>query len=247
MQIYAISDVHGYYYEMLETLEKAGYDASNENCLLIVCGDVTDRGPYPDKVIRFLYELLPSGRLILIRGNHEDLFEAACMRRRCLAHDLSNGTLGTILSLNNLSSTLDLTEYHFGEAYRQMCPILNAMVDFYETRHYVFCHAWIPVISTEDGPIFDKNWRNSSDWRTARWLNPFEMGKKGLFPEKPVICGHWHSSAGFAQKEGRSEFGSDAKYDIFYGEEGKFIAIDACTARSGKVNCLVIEDDLLEE
>ena len=55
--------------------------------------------------------------------------------------------------------------------------------------------------------------------------------------------GHWHCSAGWAESEGRSEFGKDAKFDPFYGDG--FIAIDAATAHTGKVNVVVIEDEVM--
>jgi hypothetical protein len=42
------------------------------------------------------------------------------------------------------------------------------------------------------------------------------------------------------------EFGEGADFSPYYYDD-KLIAIDACTAYSGKVNVLVLEDDFLEE
>ena len=72
MKYFVISDVHSYYYEMIDALNKAGFDPLNENHTLISLGDITDRGVWPNEVINYLMSL---DRKILIRGNHEDLLE----------------------------------------------------------------------------------------------------------------------------------------------------------------------------
>ena len=59
------------------------------------------------------------------------------------------------------------------------------------------------------------------------------------------MFGHWHCSAGWAKKEGRSEFGADAKWDIYKDDEQKIIGLDRCTAYTGQVNVLVLEDNFL--
>ena len=58
---------------------------------------------------------------------------------------------------------------------------------------------------------------------------------------KTVVCGHFHTSYGHSKFERKcTEFGEDADFSPFYAEG--IIAIDGCTAHSGKVNCIVIED-----
>ena len=78
---------------------------------------------------------------------------------------------------------------------------------------------------------------------SERLCNPFDMAAKGFNQtKKTLVFGHWHCSTGWAQAEGRSEFGKNAKFNPFYGDG--FIAIDSCVAHSKKVNVLVIEDNL---
>jgi hypothetical protein len=93
---------------------------------------------------------------------------------------------------------------------------------------------------------FRPDWREVSEeeWQDSRWGNRFELAEQGLLPDKTVVFGHWHCSTGWAKAEGCSEFGDDAKFEPYYGDG--FIAIDACTAHSGKVNVLVIEDEFME-
>ncbi len=239
MKIFAVSDVHGFFTEMKTALDEAGFDPENENHWLFVLGDVIDRGREPEQMIDYLLSL---PRKVLIRGNHEDLFESACQRRLCLSHDIHNGTLQTIIDLNNPPPADRLTEYHFTEAYRKTRPLLNAMVDYAETENYIFTHAWLPTPRLLEDELASPDWRNAEadHWHKARWCNPFEIAP--LDPqEKTVVFGHWHCSVGWAKKENRSEFGPDARFDTFFGDG--YIALDACTVHTRKVNCLVIEDN----
>ena len=128
------------------------------------------------------------------------------------------------------------------------------MVDYFETKNYIFVHSFVPLIYTDSfPPYYIKNrkmfkmddWReaNKQQWETARWGNPFDLAKRGLLPDKTLVFGHWHCSTGWAETEGRNEFGNDAKFNPFYGDG--FIALDACVAHTGKINCIVLEDEFL--
>ena len=58
--------------------------------------------------------------------------------------------------------------------------------------------------------------------------------------DKTIICGHWHTSFGHSTIDhAGSQFGPDANFRPFYGTG--IIALDACTAVSGFVNCIVVE------
>ena len=60
-------------------------------------------------------------------------------------------------------------------------------------------------------------------------------------PAKTVICGHYHASYGHSViNDTCSEYGADADFSPFYADG--IIAIDACAAASGKINCVVVED-----
>ena len=131
------------------------------------------------------------------------------------------------------------------------------MVNYVETKNYIFVHSWIPLINKDGLPAhytrgrsfaFNPDWRNASqkEWEDATWGNPFDVAEKGLNQtDKTIVFGHWHSSTGWAKAECRSEFGDDAKFDPYHGDG--FIAVDACTAHSGKCNVLVLEDEFLED
>ena len=58
---------------------------------------------------------------------------------------------------------------------------------------------------------------------------------------KTVVCGHFHCSYGHCHYENKgSEFGEDADFSPYIAPG--IIAIDACTAYSRKMNCVVIRD-----
>lgn len=59
--------------------------------------------------------------------------------------------------------------------------------------------------------------------------------------DKTIVCGHWHASYGHSRIEERgSEFGPDADFTPYIAPG--IIAMDACTAQSGFVNCVVIDE-----
>ena len=85
------------------------------------------------------------------------------------------------------------------------------------------------------------SWREADreQWNQARWFNGMDAAQTAD-ENKTIVCGHWHASYGHSKYEHKgSEFGEDADFSPYYGPG--IIAIDACTAFSGKVNCLVIE------
>lgn len=112
-----------------------------------------------------------------------------------------------------------------------------------EKQHYVFTHGWIPSIPNRDKSYsYISSWREADreQWNQARWFNGMDAAQTAD-ENKTIVCGHWHTSYGHSKYEHKgTEFGEDADFSPYYGPG--IIAIDACTAFSGKVNCLVIED-----
>ena len=69
-----------------------------------------------------------------------------------------------------------------------------------------------------------------------------EAAHCGVIEEgKTIVCGHWHCSYGHSQYEDDGgEFDNNPNFKPYYGNG--VIAIDGCTAFTGKVNCIVIDD-----
>ena len=243
-----ISDVHGFYNEMMDALNKVNFNSKTD--FLVSLGDEIDRGPDPDKVIDYLMSL---SKTIFIKGNHTSLFEECVKRHYPHDHDYSNGTFQTILDLAPHTKTFaDACDV----AYEKMKPFINSMVNYFETKNYIFVHSWIAVNNDDGLPYyytrnrkfsFNPDWRNAhySDWEAARWGNPYDMAARGLLPDKTVIFGHWHTSWPRYQYNGEPEWGKNADFGPYFGDG--YIGIDACCAHSGKINVLTMEDEFLDE
>ena len=257
MKYYVTADVHGYFTELKTALAEQGFFDDPVPRKLVVLGDLYDRGTEALQLQAFILDLLAKDQVILIRGNHEDLTldllhnwnRKSYLQRN---HHL-NGTVDTVCQLTGVSERDVFTQPdEVGKAFLQsplIQTIIPAMVDYFETEHYIFVHGWIPctpisLSSTEKEYVPIPDWRNASKelWDKARWINGMEAAHGGIVePGKTILCGHWHCSFGHANYEHNgSEFEYDANFAP-YRADG-IIALDACTALSGKVNCIVIED-----
>ena len=248
MKYYVTADVHGFYSELRKALTEAGYFSDEEPHKLIILGDLFDRGQEAKLLQQFVLELMEKDEVILIRGNHEDLFVDMVTSGDGiqLRHHVLNGTYSTALQLTDFDMAMaDIRPHDFAEA-AQNTPyfrkIIPSMIDYYETDHFVFVHGWIPCIRNRDGYSYYSVWRNASakEWAEARWYNGIDAAVTAQ-EEKTIVCGHWHTSYGHCKYEKKcSEFGDDADFTPY--QAPGIIAMDACTARSGFVNVLVLED-----
>lgn len=131
--------------------------------------------------------------------------------------------------------------------------IIPKMIDYYETANYIFVHGWIPCkFYRSDGKYvfvsYQSDWRqaDSERWKVARWANGIKCAcsRKITEPYKTIVCGHYHSSYGhYKYGDAAEEFGEGADYSPYIAKG--IIAIDACTALSGKVNCIVLDDNFV--
>lgn len=242
MKYFVSSDVHGHFNEWQFRLNNSGFDLENPNHMIVLCGDLFDRGRQPKQIIDFI--LAHKDKVILIRGNHEDLMQEMIDRNHNTSADLHNGTAYTIV---DLYPEWQVSEFDLKAIANKtgLQEVLDLCIDYFETKNYIFVHSWIPVI--EDCYLYDINWRTAEKtrWEKARWVNPLEMTEYELFePNKTIVFGHWHCSA-FWNRENPEEykqFGSNANFNPFINKN--YIAIDACTTRSKKVNVLIIEDEI---
>lgn len=247
MKLFCCSDLHSYYTATKKALDEVGFDKDNPEHWLIVCGDCFDRGGESEEVLRFLMSL---ERKVLVKGNHDTLLEECCMREFPYSYDISNGTKRTISDIGDEGmgypfDTCCERTWNKTAAYRAF------LVNYFETENYIFVHSWIPTkLTYANGKVhyYDEAWRAASGqaWDEAMWVNPFEFAEVGLNKTgKTIVFGHWHCSRGWAKVEGRSEFGEDARWDPYINEEQNIIGLDTCTAYTGKVNVLVLEDNFL--
>lgn len=269
MRYFVVSDIHSYFTELMNALNEKGFDETNNNHKLVVCGDLMDRGDESYELQQYIMRLINNDKAILIRGNHEDLMMDLLNKIEeyyeyiVFTHHCKNRTVHTALDLTG-KEMFDIVSNPniFVQAVKEtpyVKEIIPRMLDYFETNNYIFVHGWIPCKKSGEmsQPLnYDKDWRKSSkiDWEEARWLNGMDCANLWdiVEPKKTIVCGHWHCSYGHAYfnkkdkekstliKNKKLEFSDEADFSPYFGEG--IIAIDSCVAFSGKINCLVLDD-----
>lgn len=265
MKYFVVSDVHSFFYELMNALDDKGFDVNNQEHKLIVCGDLFDRSDQAVELFEFVKSL--GDRFIYVRGNHEDLlfdcYKELQVGFGCGRHHVSNGTVDTIIQFTGLSYyNLMVNTPERNEVLKEKLePLLDFITDksvnYFEVGDYVFVHGWLPEIPNKEvypwwdnsKDLYDADWRNASDldWESARWLNGMKEWKRGIHEDgKTIVCGHWHCSYGWSHiRQERKEFPQKNQKDWLKSFEpfidDGIVAIDACTAYTGKVNCIVLE------
>lgn len=97
------SDIHSYYTPFKKALKQAGFNLKTKSHILVILGDLFDRGDETVELYNFV-KSLPKERRILIRGNHEYLLRDLYERGFCYSYDESNGTVKTLMHLKGLPS-----------------------------------------------------------------------------------------------------------------------------------------------
>ena len=236
-KFFVVSDIHGHYTKLTEALKEAGFDADDECHVFIGCGDYFDRGEENRAVYDYLCSLK---RKVLVRGNHEDLLIHAIDRGYINYADVHNGTditLDEFYGPGKVSRAGEITED--AETEKTLREFVASTRNYFESDKYVFVHGWVPSVdigrSCEPHPM----WRSAKDreWEHARFLCWNDLYKKGcMIRGKTIVCGHRVAAYGCLFDKSRSQTDTTP----FYGDG--VIAIDACTAVSGRVNVIVIED-----
>lgn len=243
-KFFVVSDIHSYYTPLKKVLDEKGFDTTNTDHWLVVCGDCFDRGDESGLVLKFLMGL---ERKVIVKGNHDILLDECCMREFPYGHDRNNGTVKTIQDLGDMGMG-----YPFDECCRttwnKLARYRELLVNYFETQNYIFVHSWIPIISQNYGcSKYDDDWRNATDdrWEQAMWGNPFDMHRLDLNQTgKTIVFGHWHCSAGHKMLGHCKDEFDNAIWEPCYAEG--IIGIDRCTAYTGEVNVIVIEDEFIE-
>lgn len=255
MRYYVVSDIHGFYSELIEALQNANYFNDSKPHKLIILGDFFDRGKEAVKMQKFLCELIDNNECILIRGNHEDLIMEFANNiykyypNITESHHFRNSTVDTVCQLLNISIIDFMLQPEYYCNLIKETPlfkkIIPSSINYFETKKYIFTHGYIPCEfdKTKDVYKYIRRWKKVKDekWNEARWINGMKANNDGVREKKTIICGHWHCSYGHSHYEHKGEeFGESADYSPYYGKG--IIAIDGCVPRTFKINCIVLED-----
>ncbi len=191
MKYFVCSDPHSHCKPLKESLEKAKFEINNKDHLLIICGDVFDRG---DETLE-LYEFLKSiNNKILIKGNHELLYLDLLNKSVPDSYDYSNGTVKTFCHIAGIDPEKMEGSYWYREKdknnpnlnVRDMLYSIwstvvekvknseitewiksNEWVNFYELDRFIFVHSFIPMNYDMVFDYYKDNFRYNPDWRVA--------------------------------------------------------------------------------
>ena len=247
MKYFVVSDVHSFFKYLMESLTEKGFDIDNTEHKLVVCGDLFDRGDESVRLFEFIKELQMQDRLIYVKGNHESLLEQCVNEIRAGRlpgyHHFRNGTVKTICQFCSQSEWIVYDPTWTDRICETMQQVLDFIdehcVNYYEIEKHIFCHGWVPTF----GYLDDFRDADNSEWEEAMWLNGMDMWQNPArrVDGKTVVCGHFHANWGHARiHHACSEWDDDAIFEPFV-DDG-IIAIDACTAHSRQVNCIIIEE-----
>ncbi len=214
MKYFVVSDTHSFANELKASLRQAGYNKRNKEHILIVCGDIFDRGEKTLALYNYVASI-PKKRRILIRGNHEILFLELLKKSFPERYDFSNRTVKTFCHIAQMpEDVLEPSTYEYNEqdywagarkAWQQVVarvkdhPITAWLqtpewVNYYELGKYIFVHAFIPIeahtfssyLGDRDIRQFLPWWRAAEQemWDAAVWQCPWELYKDGLFRQE---------------------------------------------------------------
>ena len=169
---FVVSDIHSFCSELKYSLRQVGFNKRNKNHILIVCGDVFDRGDETIEVYKYL-KSIPKKRCILIRGNHESLYKELLTKSFPDRHDFSNGTVRAFCNIAGIDEE-KLSKYYWIEQgfangfdydqieerlYSTWNQIKNIVANheitkwldskqwrnYFELDKYIFVHSFIPT------------------------------------------------------------------------------------------------------
>lgn len=151
MKTYFIfSDVHSFYSILKDNLEKNSFEYDNKDHILISCGDLFDRGYEAKELLDFLVKFKTEypDRLILVKGNHEDLLEDCynqiINKQQISYHHWTNRTVDTICQLTDINRYDLLNFCYDSEVIKvKMQPYFDLMrncVNYYKLDNKIFVH-----------------------------------------------------------------------------------------------------------
>jgi calcineurin-like phosphoesterase family protein len=225
---YITSDPHGFYYVLKNFIDSCGFKADNNN-VLIIDGDLFDRGTHPWELYQLIKPMVENGQCILVLGNHDaDFIDLANGYFRL--RNVQNGTVDTMSILSKYSSQIIAafpeilrTEPHVQEIKRFLNKYCYMAVEFDD---YIVTHGWIP-----------KNYPNNeyADWYESMWINTPEIAAASPQYNKMLVVGHWYTGWWLS-----STHDCKASDSLYYGKN--FIAIDSCVAATNKLNLFIINN-----
>lgn len=138
-RILAISDIHGENKKLLSLLKKSEYHPEKD--LLVVCGDIIDRGTENLETIHTCIALQKQGAIIL-KGNHEQ-FAEECLRDMFIADDWDSPSIAihTWITHNGGSKFYNEIKNFPKEKIKYLLKFFRSLPLYFTVGDYIFTHA----------------------------------------------------------------------------------------------------------
>ena len=261
-KLFVISDIHGHYKITIKALKEKGYDENNKEHLLLVLGDIFDRGKESKEVYFWLKRLTEEKKAIVLKGNHDSFLIEFLENYKKMDNIFNfnhNGLKNTIYSLLDGSGTIE--DYYnikkknneeikneknkifkawnscivdiINKKYPDLLNWLKSFPYYLESDNYIFTHASIDTTA--------KNYKKPNySFESLLWDDGTFFGKEINNTNKIVVVGHFNTG----DIRYMYNIGNKNDYSILTREDGRIIMIDACTIISKKVNVLVLKDKI---
>ena len=176
-RILAVSDVHGEHDKFLALLKETEYDPASD--LLIVCGDIIDRGTQNIETIRTCQKLQQQGA-ILLKGNHEQ-FAEECIKDMIL--ERPSESLQLWVCHNGGSNTYDELINLSKSELKDLLSFIRRLPLYFAVGDYIFVHAGVD----SKKPI-EQNKEDDLVWcEDSFYYCPAYKGKTVIFGHTPTF------------------------------------------------------------
>lgn len=263
--IYATSDIHGHYKALMEAVSNSSFDSNND--LLVVCGDMFDRGEQSLAVYEYLKGLYDNKRAVIIKGNHEQMFIdylegnvispfnyirngldktfaefLHCTKpfeTWCILEDIKNPTYG------DFAEWVAHAREEINEEYPELLPWLKSLPYYFETEDYIFTHGAIDT-EVDDWRHPHCNKYEKTDWEALMWDDGSFFGKEINNTDKKVVIGHFGTNH-LRKMYNIVDNSLGDNYNILCRSDEKVIALDSTVVVSGRLNCGYFGEQHFEE
>lgn len=260
------SDLHGNFSALEKALQENNFDIDNESHILVVAGDIFDRGEESVKVYEYLKEMTDKKRAIVLQGNHHKMFInflEAKDYNLCFFNHKYNGMRTTIDDfLHQTHSWIMYIEMrHTDEEQRKMTneDFNDEWIEYVKSsakeinEEYPELLPWLKSLPDylelknsiiTHGMIDGKaeDWRKPRmGWENCHWAKPEDAAFLYNNTGKHIYLGHIDSDT----IRETLHLPRD-NYSLYTRESGDVTYLDGCTILTNKVNMVIVEDEEIE-
>lgn len=237
-RILVTSDIHGHLNHFTQILKKAEF---SDDDLLIIIGDIIEKGPESLKTLRYLMDLYKRGNVIVLAGNvdylrlrmiegidrnsADDFYNYLLSQQKwkgtSIFHEMASECDVAISSPEDILLSKDRIIEHF----KSELDFLNSFPMILETQNYIFVHGGMPQKKLDCIDSFD----------VYSFLKYDRFMDTDLCFDKYIVVGHWPVCL----------YGSDKiQHNPIVNKRKKIISIDGgCGIKfDGQLNMIEIPD-----